>query len=273
MCLICGIKRSTYYNWLKRPESKRKKQDNNLVDKIKKIHKDSYQTYGQRRIKLQLKKDGIVCSKRRVKRIMNENGIFSKHRFKYKATTNSNHNYPIAPNILNQDFTANYPNEKWVGDITYIPTDEGWLYLASIEDLFTKKACGWAFSDRITKKLTMTAFTQAYKKEKPVGGLIFHSDRGSQYAAYAYQDLLKENSVRQSMSRKGNCFDNACAESFFATLKKDIIRGERLRTREEAKTRIIEYIELFYNCKRIHSSINDMSPIEFERSYYKKMVA
>lgn len=214
-----------------------------------------------------------MFAKKRVKRIMDENGVFSKHKVKFKATTNSNHPYPIAPNLLNQDFTASYPNEKWVGDITYIQTNEGWLYLASIEDLFTKKVCGWAFSDRITKELTINAYKQAYNKEKPSEGLIFHSDRGSQYAAYDYQDLLRENKVRQSMSRKGNCFDNACAESFFATLKKDIIRGENFKTREAAKIRIIEYIELFYNCKRIHSSINDMSPIEFEKNYYAQLVA
>jgi putative transposase len=270
MCSILSIKRSSYYNWIKRPLSKRIKTDNELLYKIEKIHKESYNSYGQRRIKLQLNKDGITCSRRRVKRIMDENGIHSKHKVKFKATTNSNHDYPIAPNLLNQDFSSKSPNEKWVGDLTYIATDEGWLYLASIQDLFTRKVCGWSFGERITKELTISAFKQAYKKEKPSDGLIFHSDRGSQYAAYAYQDLLKSNNTRQSMSRKGNCYDNACAESFFATLKKDIIQGERFRTREEAKSRIIEYIELFYNCKRIHSSINDMSPIEFERNYYLK---
>lgn len=143
MCAILKIKRSSYYQWHKRPEPNRVKLDKELAERIKKIHTDSYGTYGQRRIKLKLKKEGIICSKKRVKRIMDENGIFSKHRIKFKATTNSNHSYPIAPNLLNQDFTANYPNEKWVGDITYVWTDEGWLYLASIEDLFSKKVCGW----------------------------------------------------------------------------------------------------------------------------------
>lgn len=204
---------------------------------------------------------------------MYENGIYSRHAKKYKATTNSNHNYPIAPNLLNQDFTSNTPNEKWVGDITYIGTDEGWLYFAGIEDLFTKRVVGWSFSERITKDLTISAFNQALTKAKPVTGLIFHSDRGSQYAAYDYQDFLRENNIRQSMSRKGNCYDNACAESFFATLKKDIIHGKKFKTREEAKLKIIEYVELFYNSIRIHSSIDDMSPIEFEREYYRKNAA
>jgi len=180
MCEILKIKRSAYYQWIKRPESNRNKSDKEIAEKIIKIHKESYGTYGQRRIKIKLNKEGIICSKKRVKRIMDENGIFSKHKIKFKATTNSNHNYPLAPNLLNQDFTADNPNKKWVGDITYVWTDEGWLYLASIEDLFSKKVCGWAFNDRITKELTMNAFNQAYKKEKPSPGLIFHSDRGSQ---------------------------------------------------------------------------------------------
>jgi putative transposase len=268
MCLILKVKRSTYYQWLVRPESCRKKEDVILSQKIKVIHENSYRTYGQRRIKVQLQKDGITCCQKRVKRLMDENGIFSKHKVKFKSTTNSNHNFPIAPNILNQDFSTDAPNEKWVGDITYIPTDEGWLYLAAIEDLFTKKVTGWAFSNRMTKELTISAINQAITREHPKGGIIFHSDRGSQYAAYAYQNLLKKNNILQSMSRKGNCFDNACAESFFATLKKDIVSGEKFKTREHAKIKIIEYIETFYNCKRIHSSISDMSPIEFEKSYY-----
>lgn len=204
---------------------------------------------------------------------LEEAGLTSRLRRKFKATTNSNHNYPIAPNLLKQDFVSVKPNEKWVGDITYIATEEGWLYLATVQDLYTKKIVGWALGSRITKELTIRAMEQAIKKERPAAGLISHSDRGSQYAAYDYQDMLRRNKIRQSMSRKGNCYDNACAESFFANLKKDIIHGVRFTTRAEAKTKIVEYIEMFYNCTRIHSSIGDMSPIEFENMYYTSVAA
>ncbi|KNY27904.1 Integrase catalytic region [Pseudobacteroides cellulosolvens ATCC 35603 = DSM 2933] len=267
MCQIFNISRSSFYEWLKRPESNRKKNDKELIEIINKIHKESYETYGQKRIKIQLNKEGILCSKRRIKRLMNENGIVSRLKRKFKATTNSNHTYPVSPNLLNQDFTTNRPNEKWVGDITYIPTDEGWLYLASIQDLFSKKVVGWSLGSRITKELAISALNQAMIREKPGSSLIFHSDRGCQYAAYEYQDRLRERGIRQSMSRKGNCYDNACAESFFATLKKDIIHGRRFKTREDAKLIIIEYIETFYNFKRIHSTLGNMSPIEFEKDY------
>jgi putative transposase len=180
MCQIFNVSRSSFYEWLKRPESNRKKKDKDLIVIINRIHKESYETYGQKRIKLQLNKERILCSIRRIKRLMNENGIVSRLKRKYKATTNSDHNYPVAPNLLNQDFNANKPNEKWVGDITYIQTDEGWLYLASIEDLFSKKVVGWSLGSRITKELAILALDQAMTREKPDNNLIFHSDRGSQ---------------------------------------------------------------------------------------------
>jgi len=268
MCQVLEVSRSSYYNWLKRLPSIHQKEDNILVEKMRRIHKESYKTYGIRRIKAKLNKEGIPCGKNRIARLMRENGIFSRLRRKYKATTNSNHRLPVAPNLLNQDFSADKPNTKWVGDITYIPTDEGFLYLAGIEDLFQRKVVGWSLGDRITKELTIRALEQAVGRENPDKGLIFHSDRGSQYAAYAYQDVLGKYCIRQSMSRKGNCYDNACMESFFSTLKKDIIYGRRFKTREEAKLAIIEYIETFYNCHRLHSTLGNMSPMEYERQYY-----
>jgi putative transposase len=204
---------------------------------------------------------------------MKENGLISRLKRKYKATTNSNHVYPVAPNLLEKDFKAERPNQKWVGDITYIPTDEGWLYLAAVEDLFHKKVIGWALDSRMTKQLTIDAIEQAIIKEKPNKGLIFHSDRGSQYAAYTYQDKLVSNGIRQSMSAKGHCYDNACMESFFATLKKELIHGRRFRTRDDAKLIIIDYIATFYNAKRLHSALGYMSPIEFERHYRKSLAA
>lgn len=267
MCQVLRVSRSSYYAWFNKPVSKRKKDDYRVLSHIKRIHKESFGTYGIRRMTDQLNKDGITCGKNRVARLMRENGIYSRLKRKYKATTNSNHRYPVAPNLLDQDFRSEAPNQKWVGDITYIATDEGWLYLAGVEDLFHRKIVGWSFSNRITKELTLAALRQAIGKEQPCHGLIFHSDRGSQYAAYAYQDELRKYNIRQSMSRKGNCYDNACMESFFATLKKDIIYGRKFKTREEAKQEIVKYIETFYNCRRLHSSLGNMSPIEYENQF------
>jgi len=196
---------------------------------------------------------------------MRENGLISVLKTKFKATTNSKHNYPVAPNLLGKDFSAKSKNEKWCGDITYIATDEGWLYLAAVEDLYHKKIVGWALDSRMTKELTLKAIDQAINREKPSEGLIFHSDRGSQYAAYDYQDKLRENGIRQSMSAKGDCYDNACMESFFATLKKELVHRRRFKTREEAKIAIIDYIETWYNSRRSHSSLDYMSPMEYEQ--------
>ena len=264
MCRVLKVSRSAYYDWLTTPESDKKQEDNNLLKKIIKIHEKSWCTYGVRRITRQLRKEGENCGAHRVARIMEENGIYSCHRRKYKATTNSKHSIPVAPNLLGRDFLATDINQKWVGDITYISTDEGWLYFAGVEDLFNRKVVGWAFSERITKELTIAALEQAIGRTKPQRGLIFHSDRGVQYAAYAYQDVLRDNEIRQSMSRKGNCYDNACMESFFATLKKDAIYRYKFKTRAEAKTKIIEYIETFYNSYRMHSALGYQSPKDFE---------
>lgn len=264
MCQTLEVSRSAFYDWQKRPISHSEKQDIKLLADIKEIFDESDGTYGHRRIKRKLKKKGIRASNNRIRRIMRENGLISALKTKFKATTNSNHNYPVAPNLLNKDFTAQAKNEKWVGDITYVATGEGWLYLAAIEDLYHKKIVGWALDSRMTKQLTLNALNQAISHERPAKGLIFHSDRGSQYAAYDYQDKLRYNGIRQSMSAKGDCYDNACMESFFATLKKDLIHRRRFKTREEAKIAIINYIETWYNCKRSHSSLDYMSPMEYE---------
>lgn len=261
------VSRSAYYDWLNRPLSRRQEQDIILLKKITKIFNESDSTYGHRRIKKQLKRQGIKCSNQRVKRLMRENGLISVHKVKYKATTNSKHNYPVAPNLLQKDFKAEAPGQKWVGDITYIATEEGWLYLAAVEDLYHRKVVGWALDSRMTKQLILKAIDQAIRRERPEKGLIFHSDRGSQYAAYDYQDKLKDHGIRQSMSAKGDCYDNSPMESFFATLKKELTHRKRFKTREEAKLAIINYIETWYNSRRIHSSLGDMSPMEFERCH------
>lgn len=270
MCRVLKVTRGAYYSWIKRIPSKRKKEDDILSLEIKRIHRESGNTYGIRRIKAQLNKDGFSCGKNRVSRLMKENNIESKLKRKYKATTYSDHNLKICPNRLKQNFSVQMPNKIYVGDITYIGTEEGWLYLATVEDLFNREIVGWSLDSTMTRKLVIDAFTTAINKENPDEGLIFHSDRGVQYASYDYQDLLRKNGVLQSMSAKECCFDNACAESFFSSLKKDRIYGRKFKTRNEAKTVIVEYIELFYNSRRLHSKLNYNSPKEFKKNYYKK---
>lgn len=267
MCQTLKISRSAFYNWLKRPLSRSKEEDLKLIIHIKEIFDESNSTYGHRRIKNELKKKGIRASKNRIRRLMQENGLFSVLKSKFKATTNSNHKYPVAPNLLKKDFSAERKNQKWVGDITYVATGEGWLYLAAVEDLYHRKIVGWALDSRMTKQLTLNAINQALIHERPESGLIFHSDRGSQYAAYDYQDKLRAHGIRQSMSAKGDCYDNACMESFFATLKKDLVHRRRFKTREEAKIAIINYIETWYNSRRSHSSLDYMSPMEYEKHH------
>lgn len=259
------ISRSGYYAWVKRPESSRKKRNAELLKKIRNIYKVSRETYGSPRVTHALKNEGIQCGKNRIAKLMKENNIAAKTRKKFKATTNSKHNYPVADNILNQDFTASKPNQIWVADITYISTDEGWLYLAAMVDLYNRKVVGWAMNSTMTKQLCIDALKQAIGRQKPPKGLIHHSDRGVQYASNEYQKALKSNGFTASMSRKGNCYDNACMESFFGTLKTELIYLTRFKTRAEARLAIFEYIEVFYNRIRLHSKLGYKSPMEFEK--------
>jgi putative transposase len=259
------ISRSCYYRWLSSPLKKRDIENIILKTEIKIIHKESFYTYGQRRIKAKLKEKGINCSCKRIGNIMSESGLYSRLRKKYKHTT--------APNLLKRNFYVEVPNKVWVGDITYIPTGEGYLYLASVIDLFDNKIVGWSIDTRMKTELTITALDKALKKIKIPDGLVFHSDRGSQYAAYRYQNKLRRNNIVQSMSRKGNCFDNACAESFFATLKKDIIHGRYFNTRDEARLLIFEYMEIFYNSNRISNVLGYKTPNQFRNEYYKEKSA
>lgn len=265
MCQILKISRSGYYAWVKRPESLRKKRNSELLEKIKNIYKISRETYGSPRVTHALKNEGIQCGKNHIAKLMKENNIVAKTRKKFKATTNSKHKYPVADNILKQDFTAPKPNQIWVADITYIPTDEGWLYLAAIVDLYNKKVVGWAMDSTMTKQLCIDALKQAIGRQRPSKGLIHHSDRGVQYASKEYQKVLKSNGFKASMSRKGNCYDNACMESFFGTLKTELIYFTRFKTRAEARLAIFEYIEVFYNRIRLHSKLGYKSPEEFEK--------
>lgn len=271
MCNVLDIKRSSYYAWLKRPPSERKVNDEKLVLEIKRVHKESYGTYGARRIKAQLKYNGIECGKNKISKLMKENNISSKITRKYKATTYSDHNYAVAPNLLKQDFNVEAPKKAYVGDITYIGTEEGWLYLATVIDLFDREVVGWSMDSTMTRKLVIDAFNAAILKELPSEGFIFHSDRGVQYASYDYRDLLRENGCIQSMSAKGCCYDNACAESFFSSLKKDFLYGRKFKTRAEARQAVVEYIELFYNSKRLHSTLGYKSPREYRKCYYNNL--
>jgi putative transposase len=202
---------------------------------------------------------------------MKENNIFIKMRRKYKPTTYSNHNFKLAPNLLKQDFNVELPKSVYAGDITYIETDEVWLYLATVIDLFNREIVGWSMDSTMTRKLVIDAFNTAILKEKPNDGFIFHSDRGVQYASYDYQDLLRKNGCRQSMNAKGCCYDNACVESFFSSLEKDMIYGGKLKTRADAKLDIVEYIKLFYNCKRLHLTLGYKFPKLFKEDYYKNL--
>lgn len=268
MCEVFEVSRSKYYEYLKQPVTERKKKDEILEAKIRIIHNKSNKCYGSPRIHSALKDEEERVSRKRVARIMRENKIVSISKKKFKVTTNSKHSFPVCSNLLNQNFKVENPNQAWAGDITYIPTAEGWLYLATIIDLFSRMVVGWAVSESMTTDLVEKAFLNAYWKRKPNKGLIFHSDRGSQYASHRYQQLLKTLKVSQSMSAKGNCYDNAVAESFFGKLKTEFINHEKFISRKEAKSGILQYIEVFYNRERKHSTLNYLSPLLFEEYHY-----
>jgi len=264
MCKLLNVSRSGYYAWQKRPESRRSRQNRALEDKIRVLHKASHGIYGSPRVHRDLGDAGVRCGKNRVARIMRSAGIRSRTKRKFKATTNSKHNLPVAPNLLDQNFTVEAPDRTWVGDITYIPTDEGWLYLAILLDLYNREVVGWAASSRMTRQLVIEALQMALGRRDPGQGLVHHTDRGSQYASFDYQDILKEHDIVCSMSRKGNCYDNAVAESFFGRLKSEWVNHDRYLSRSEAIQSLFYYIEIFYNRKRRHSSIGYVTPQEYE---------
>jgi transposase InsO family protein len=263
MCRLLNVSRSGYYWWLKRPESRRSRENRALQDKIRVLHVASHGIYGAPKIHRDLVDTGIRCGKNRVARIMREAGIRSRTKKKFKATTNSKHNLPVAPNLLNQDFAVEAPERVWVGDITYIHTDEGWLYMAVVLDLFNRQVVGWSASSRMTRQLAIDALQMALGRRNPGKGLLHHSDRGSQYASNDYQKILKENDMICSMSRKGNCYDNAVAESFFGRLKAEWVNHYRYQSRAEAIGSLFYYIEIFYNRNRRHSSIDYTTPQDY----------
>ena len=273
MCRILNVNTSSYYHWI-RTGCIVEKVDEELNTLIKSIFNAGREAYGQRRIKeALLSKYGLVISKRRIGNIMKTLNLIPKMRKKFKVnTTDSNHNLPIAPNVLDRDFNSNLADTKYVGDITYIHTAEGWLYLATVIDLFSRKVVGWSMDDNMRVSLVNDALDMAIKRRNPPSGLIWHTDRGSQYASNAHKDLLKEKGIVQSMSRKGNCWDNAVAESFFHSLKTEFTNHEIFETRAKANEMIFEYIEVFYNRERMHSSNNYLSPVEYEEKMLLKEI-
>ena len=266
MCHILEVSRSGFYAWCKRPKSKRKLENEKLSQEIIRVFKQSNEIYGAIKITNKLRQEGIIgCSKNRVARLMRQNNLRSKIKRKFKATTNSRHNYPVADNLLKQDFSAQRANQVWVGDITYISTKEGWLYLATVLDLYSRRIVGWAMDSTMSKQLVIDALNQAIGRRRPPKGVIFHSDRGSQYASHDFQNLLKKHHFVPSMSGKGNCYDNACMESFFHLLKTELVYFQNYKTRAQAKQSIFQYIEIFYNRIRLHSKLGYISPCDFEK--------
>ncbi|MGL4611215.1 MAG: IS3 family transposase [Trueperaceae bacterium] len=271
MCKVLEVAVSGFYHWLKRPVSKRIQENEELTKQILMFHCGRRCTYGSPRIHKDMKAAGYRVSENRVARLMKQNAIQGKAKREFKTTTTSKHQRPRVENLVKQNFQSAEPNKLWVSDITYIATLEGWLYLAVILDVFSRKIIGWAFSERLTDDLVLAALLMAKHQRQTAAGLIHHSDQGSQYASHDFQASLKDHDITQSMSGRGNCYDNALAESFFATLKTEEADGVPYETRQQGKTSIFSYIETFYNAKRRHSSLNYLSPDDFERLYLAKV--
>ena len=271
LCRLLEISRSSYYAWLHRGISPRKQQDQQLSRQLITLHQQQPASGLDTLFHMIRRK--MVCSRKRIDRLMRQLHIQSVRKFAYKRTTNSRHSHPVAPNLLNRNFQVSKPNTVWVGDITYIPTGQGWLYLAIVKDLCTKKVVGYAFSNRIDTALTLVALRMAVKREHPAPGLMFHSDRGVQYAAAAYREELEKLGFVQSMSRKGEPHDNAVAENFFSCLKCELVYLTSYVTRRQAQNSIFRYIEGFYNPVRPHSSIGWLSPMEYARQLNRQNVA
>ena len=267
MSRVLEVSRSGYYDWLGRGPSARSCEDERLKIEIRAAHQGSRETYGPRRLQPELAADGIQVGRDRLTRLRRSMGLYCRQRRRFKVTTDSRHNLPVAPNLLNQTFEPTAPNQVWVSDITYIATGEGWLYLAGIKDVFTCEIVGYAMSERMKPELTGRALFRAVQQHRPAAGIIHHSDRGSQYCAEEYQAILKQFGFRVSMSRKGNCFDNAPMESFWGSLKTELVHHRNFATRAEAESAIREYIEVFYNRQRRHSRLGHVSPVVFAKNF------
>jgi len=270
---ILSVSNSGFYAWRDRPLSKWAQEEARLEVEIRAAHKRTRQTYGAERLQHDLAEYGIQVGTCRIKRIRRKLGIRCKQKRKFKVTTDSKHTLPVAENILGQQFEVAAPNKVWVSDITYVPTDEGWLYVASHKDLFTSDIVGYAMGERLTKNLVSQSLFKAVAAKRPAEGLIHHSDRGSQYCSHEFRDILIRFGLRASMSRKGNCFDNAPMESFWGTLKQELVHHRRYRTRQEAIEDITEYIEIFYKRQRRQARLGFLSPVAYEQRYYAEILA
>jgi putative transposase len=265
LCEVLDVSPSGYYAWRGRSVSAREMANQALLEKVKAVYTESRGTYGSPRVYQELRGQGVACSENRVARLMRLYHIQAKQTRRYKVTTKRNKTHPVAPNLLRRDFVAQRPNQKWLADITYISTLEGWLYLASILDLYSRRIVGWAMSDRMTSDLTVSALRMALYQRKPAGGLIHHSDQGSQYTGNDYQTLLEAYGMQASMNGVGTWYDNAPMESFIGTLKMELVYHQVYHTQEQARAHVFEYIEAFYNRRRRHSALHYLSPEAFEQ--------
>lgn len=267
MCEVLQVSPSGYYDWQIRKPSQQQQHRHKIVQAAARSHFESHRIYGYRKVWEDLDEQQVACCPETVRHVLQELGLFSRRKRKFVVTTDSQHTHPVAENLLDRDFTAARPNQKWLTDITYIPTREGWLYLAAVLDVFSRRIVGWSMSDRIDTELVTSALQMATTQRSPEPGLLHHSDRGVQYASDAYRQILDELGVVCSMSRKGNCWDNAMMESFFGSLKSEWVYGKDYQTQEDAKQDLFKYIEMFYNRQRRHASLGYISPAEFERRY------
>ena len=270
MARVLGVSRSGYYAWVNRSPSERSKRDEAMKPLIRIAHRESRGTYGPRRLQTHLAASGTVLGRDQIARLRREMGLECIQKRQFKVTTNSAHSFPVAANLLNQQFTVSEPGTVYSGDITYIRTDEGWLYLAGVEDLATKEIIGHAMGSRMTEELIRTALDRAVGYRRPEPRCIHHSDRGSQYCAFSYQSAVANLGMRASMSRRGNCYDNAPVESFWGSLKQELVHHRRFTTRLEAQAAIQEYIEVFYNRMRRHSALGNVAPAIFAGNYYSE---
>ncbi|WP_405053037.1 IS3 family transposase [Sphingomonas sp. BE270] len=266
LCQVLGVSQSGYFAWKDRPASRRQRDDMVMLAHVRSAFALSNGTYGSPRMTRELQDDGFAIGRRRTARLMRENGLRGRQKRRFKRTTDSEHSWPIAPNIIDQDFTATTPNQKWGVDISYVWTREGWLYLAVVLDLFSRRVVGWAVGDRLHRDLALAALRKALVMRRPPEGLIHHSDRGSQYCSVDYQAELHRHGIRISMSGKGNCYDNAMVETFFKTIKSELVWRTVFYTRDQAAQAIARYIDGFYNPVRRHSALDYISPAQFERT-------
>ncbi len=273
LCRVLGVTRQGYYAFTRRPTSRRAQRESELVERVRRVFDESHGRYGSPRVIAQLEREGVRVGKRRVERIMRGLGLCASRPRRTRTTTRANERHAVEENVLARDFTASRPNERWVTDITYVWTDEGWAYLAVLVDLCSRAVVGWSLDDSLSTRLPLAALEMAVVRRRPTVGLLHHSDRGCQYTSQQYREALRKHGVVVSMSRKGNCWDNAVAESFFATIKRELLRRQRWTSRRALRAAVFEYIEAFYNRRRLHSSIGYKTPAEVERGYPRQAVA